>query len=202
MRLYDRHRWHRFRRAVAPAATILLLLCANLPVAAQGMDLPVETQIPIFLKLLTFDRNLSTGAGTELVVGLLFQGGNRESLTVRRSAEAELKKAGQAFEGLTIRIVSIDLESEADLGRRLQVDSVDAVYIAPLRAVDLRDLLKTTRAAHVRSFSGVTRFVNQGVAMGVTLRGDLPQILVNLPAAREEGSDYPAQVLKLARVVE
>jgi hypothetical protein len=195
--------WTRVRRTVASLATgLLLLFGGSRPASAQAMDLPIETQIPIFLKLLTFDRNLETRAGAELVVAILFQGGNRESLIVRRQAEAELKKAAQAFEGLIIRIVVIDVEAESDLARRLQDDGVDAIYVSPLRAVDIREILKVTRAARVRSFSGVTRFVNQGVAMGVTMRGDLPQILVNLAAAREEGADYPAQVLKLARLVE
>jgi hypothetical protein len=184
------------------AVLCLLLLGMPASAAAQAMDLPVETQIPIFLKLLTFDRNLSTSPGTELVVAILFQGGNRESVEVRRQAETELRKAAQMFEGLTTRVVLIDLDQEEQLAERLQHDSVEAIYVGPLRAFDIKALLKVSRSAHIRTFSGVSRFVSQGVAMGATLRGDLPQILVNLPAARAEGADYPAQVLKLARVLE
>jgi hypothetical protein len=180
----------------------LLLLGAPGPAAGQAMDLPVETQIPIFLKLLTFDRNLTTSAGTELTVGILFQGANRESTTARRQAEAELKRATQLFEGLTVRVVPIDLDAGDDLAQRLEAEQVSALYVTPLRAVDLKAMLRVTRAARVRTFSGVGRFVSQGVAMGAGLRGDLPQIVVNLPAAREEGADYPAQVLRLARVLE
>ena len=190
------------RRWRALLCLVLLLGAATGPAQAQAMDLPVETQIPIFLKLLTYDRNLATSPGTELGVAILFQGGNRESLSVRRQAESELKKAAQLFEGLTVRVIAIDLEENGDLARRIAEDSVNAVYLSPLRAVDLKALLRVTRAAHVRTFTGVSRLVSQGVATGATLRGDLPQLLVNLPAAREEGADYPAQVLKLARVLE
>lgn len=189
-------------RGAITLAVIALLFSGHGAIEAQAMDLPVETQIPIFLKLLTFDRNLTTAAGSELRIAILYQGGNRESLATQRLADTELQKATRLFQGLTARIVAIDLEHEDDLARRLTDENVVAAYIGPLRAVDLKALLRTTRAAHVRTFSGVTRFVSQGVAMGVTMRGDLPQILVNLAAAREEGADYPAQVLKLARMVE
>lgn len=178
------------------------LLVPRVSLAAQSMDLPVETQIPIFLKLLTFDRNLPTEAGTELVVAIVFQGGNRASVELRRQVEAELKKAVRLFEGLTTRVVAVDLDDEPNLAARLVSDSVDAIYIGPLRAFDLKTLLLVSRPAHIRTFSGVSRYVTQGVAMGATLRGELPQILVNLTAARAEGADYPAQVLKLARVLE
>lgn len=181
---------------------LCLLLGAAINLRAQAMDLPVETQIPIFLKLLTFDRNLVTSAGSELTVGILFQGGNRESASARRQAESELKRATQLFEGLSVRIVLIDLDAGDDLARLLEEGHVNALYVTPLRAVDLKPLLRVTRAARVRTFSGVGRFVTQGVAMGAGLRGDLPQIVVNLPALREEGADYPAQVLRLARVLE
>lgn len=179
-----------------------MLVCVPRAGGAQSMDLPVEVQVPIFLKLLTFDRNLETTAGTELVIAVLYQGGNRESQQVSHQVETELRKASKLFEGLSTRVLLIDLEGVDDLGARLRQDSVQAMYVGPLRAVDLRPLLKASRAAQVRSFSGVGRFVNQGVAMGALLRGNLPEIVINLPAARQEGADYPAQVLKLARVIE
>lgn len=192
----------RIRAAIRVLGTVVLLLLTPRGAAqAQAMDLPVETQIPIFLKLLTFDRNLDTQPGAGLVIAILYQGGNRESLQTQRQVESELRKAGQLIDGLSTRVIAIDLERE-DLARRLREEGVAAMYVSPLRAADLKQILEVSRAGHVRSFSGVTRYVSQGVAMGVTLRGDLPQILVNLAAAREEGADYPAQVLKLARVVE
>lgn len=184
------------------ALVALLQLSPRGAALAQAMDLPVETQIPIFLKLLTFDRNLGTRDGSDLVIAIVYQSGYRESQSARRQAETELRKASQLIEGLTITVVAIDLEREPDLGRRLSQEDVAAMYISPLRATDIKAIVKLSRAAQVRSFSGVSRYVSQGVAMGVALRGDLPQIVVNLPAAREEGADYPAQVLKLARVIE
>jgi hypothetical protein len=184
------------------ASVVLLQVAALGSARAQAMDLPVETQIPIFLKLLSFDRNLMARDGSELVIAIVYQGGYRESQSARRQAETELRKASQVVEGLVTRVVAIDLEQEGDLGRRLTQEGVGAMYISPLRATDIKSIVILTRAAHIRSFSGVSRYVSQGVAMGVALRGDLPQIIVNLPAAREEGSDYPAQVLKLARVIE
>jgi len=38
--------------------------------------------------------------------------------------------------------------------------------------------------------------------VGVGLKGESPEIIINLPAAREEGSDFSSSLLKLARVIE
>lgn len=193
----------RARRGLRAAAILLGLLLGAVvrSMAAQSMDLPVETQIPLFLKLLTFDRNLPTEPGTQLVIAIVFQGGNRESSAARRQATVELLKAGQLMPGLTARIVDIDLERDRDVAAILVTQGVVAMYISPLRAVDIHALTRITRAAQVRSFSGVTRYVTQGIGLGATMRGDLPQIIVNLPATREEGADFSAQLLKLARVI-
>jgi hypothetical protein len=173
-----------------------------LPLHAQSMQLPVEAQVPLLLKLLSFDRNFRGRAGGELVIAILFQGGNRESVNVKSDVEAALKQSATALGGLPLRAVSIDLDEEPDLASVLAARTVVVMYVSPLRAVDIREITKASRKAQVRSFTGVPHYVEQGIALGLGLRGDLPQIIINLPAAREEGADYGAQVLKLARVIQ
>ena len=172
-----------------------------LPLRAQSMEVPVETQIPLLLKLLSFDRNFRERAGGELVIAILFQGGNRESVNVKSEVEAAIRKSATAVAGLPLRAVLIDLDEEADLVSVLTARTVVVMYVGPLRAIDIRELTRASRRAQVRSFSGVPRYVEQGIALGLGLRGDMPQIIINLPAAQEEGADYGAQMLKLARVI-
>ena len=43
--------------------------------------------------------------------------------------------------------------------------------------------------------------MENGLAVGVGLRGKKPEILINLEAARAEGADFNAQLLRLARIV-
>lgn len=39
-------------------------------------------------------------------------------------------------------------------------------------------------------------------SVGIDLTGDRPDIVINLPAAKAEGADFDAQLLKLARVIQ
>lgn len=185
---------------------LLVLLLVGLSggaagLAGQTMDVPVETQVPLFLKLLGFDRNLHPQVGGELTVGIVYQGGNRESLVAKELALTLMRDSSIKVDGRSLHIVLIDLD-QREIGEALTAHAIAVIYVAPLRAVDVRTIARASRAALVRSFTGVTRYVDQGLAIGVGLRGDLPQIIINLPAARLEGADYPAQLLKLARVVQ
>jgi hypothetical protein len=188
-------------------ATVLTMLLAlglstgPVSLAAQTMEVPVETQIPLFLKLLSFDRNLASRRDSVLLIGVVFQGGNRESQLVREATEDIVRSSLTRLAGVPVQSIAIDLDHES-LDVFLRAHRVAVIYVAPLRAVDVRDLARVSRQAQVRSYTGVTRYVNLGLAVGVGLRGDLPQIIINLPAARLEGADFPAQLLRLARVLQ
>jgi hypothetical protein len=79
---------------------------------------------------------------------------------------------------------------------------VRVLYVSPLRAVHLEDVALVSRAAQITTVTGVPRYVETGLAIGVDLKGERPQIVVNLAASRAEGADLTAHLLKLARVVD
>ena len=49
--------------------------------------------------------------------------------------------------------------------------------------------------------TGVARYLDDGIGLGVGLRGGRLRILVNLDACRFEGADLSAEVLKLAELI-
>ena len=78
---------------------------------------------------------------------------------------------------------------------------VRVLYVSPLRAVHVEDVTAVTRAAQITTFTGVPRYVETGMAIGVDLKREHPEIVINLAASRAEGADLAAHLLKLARVV-
>jgi hypothetical protein len=84
----------------------------------------------------------------------------------------------------------------------LRQAGVDVVYLTPVRAVDVRRLAQSLGAAGILSVTGVPDYVGQGIAVGVGRRGDRPRIMVDLAAARAAGSEFAAQLLKLAEVMQ
>lgn len=165
------------------------------------MDVPVAIQIPLFLKVMSFDRQLHPRAGSELVVAIAYQSGNRSSLLAEDAAVQSLSVTRGTVDGLTVRPMLIDLDRER-LAVALAREHVTMLYVAPLRAFDIGTVVAAARAAHVTTATGVTRYIALGLALSVRRQGDRPRLLINLPAARLEGAEFAAELLKLAEVIQ
>jgi hypothetical protein len=165
------------------------------------MEVPVAVQLPLFLKVMSFDRQLrarGSGAGT-LVIAIAYQSGYRASADAMTEA-GQSASAVHEIAGMPVSVLAIDLDRD-DLGAAMTRNQVTLLYVAPLRGIDVKQLASATRAAHVTTLTGVVHYVELGLAVGVRLRGDRPRIVVNLAAARLEGAELAAELLKLADVL-
>ncbi len=195
-----------FGRCGLPFGRLTLLfagLCLGVATrsAAQDMPVPVEVQIPLLLKILSFDRALATSPSDPLVVGVVFQGRNRSSSEIGAEVRGQLIAGGRApGAGRAIRVVPIDLDVISDIRAVLLRDSVRVLYVAPLRAVAISTVAAATRERLVRTFTGIPNYVEQGLSVGIDVNGVRPQIVINLLASRAEGALFSADLLKLARI--
>lgn len=179
------------------------LLVGAQALSAQEVAVPVDVQVPLFVKILNFDRSLSSRARGEVVLGVLCQGKYRTSAAVADDVQREAHRlAGTAIGGLQVRVVVIDLDETPDLGAALHRLQVTVLYVSPLRGVDVASVSRASRAAQITTLTGVPRYVETGLAIGIDMKGERPQIMVNLAASRAEGADLNAQLLKLARIVQ
>jgi hypothetical protein len=172
--------------------------CASIPAAASGqdMDVPVAMQVALFLKVVTFDRNLVIAPATDMVVAVAYQGGYRASVTAKDDAMSalQLNRSQQK-----IRAVAIDLDRES-LAAALGRHNPSVLYVAPLRGIDISDLATIARRAGVTTVTGVAAYVSLGLAVSVRLQGERPKLLINPEAARLEGADFTAALLNLAQI--
>ena len=186
---------HARRCAIAVAIGVI---SASTPAGAraQDMDVPVQMQVALFLKVLTFDRNLVVSPVNEIVVGVVFQSGYRSSVNAKNVAMAALQVTGNQRK---IRAIAIDLDRETLL-TALPRHRPSVLYVAPLRAVEIGDLATTARNANVTTVTGVTHYISLGLAVSVRLQGERPKLVINAEAARAEGADFSAELLKLAQI--
>jgi hypothetical protein len=179
-------------------AVLIGVTCASTPAAAyaQDMDVPVHIQIALFLKVLTFDRNLVVSPASEIVVGVVFQSGYRSSVNAKNVAMTALQVTGNPR---TIRAIAIDLDRESLL-TALSRYRPSVLYVAPLRSVEIGDLATTARNANVTTLTGVAQYISLGLAVSVRLQGERPKLVINAEAAKLEGADFSAELLKLAQI--
>ncbi|HEV7484432.1 MAG TPA: YfiR family protein [Thermoanaerobaculia bacterium] len=179
----------------ASAAAILLMAFMALPAAAVEPAVPPQVQAAIIAKLWQFDRNFVHR--DSLTLAVLFQSKYRTSFVTAHDLCHEFEAAH-----LPVRCVLIDISDGAVPPDQQVPQGVDAAYIAPLRAVNIEALFIALRLRRIRTVTAVNDYVLAGSAVGLALRGDHAEIVVNLPAARAEGADFSSQLLKLARIVE
>jgi hypothetical protein len=168
------------------------------------MDAPAEIQIPLLYKILTFDRKLEDRApGDEIVIAVVFQTGYRGSVVARDQAVEALKQmTDSTISGHPVHWVAVALSDVESLKLALIRHRVNVLYVTPLRGVELEPIKMAARSAGITTFTGVPRYVERGLALGVGIARERPQIIVNLGAARAEGSDFTAQLLRVSRVIE
>lgn len=169
--------------------------------SAEEMPVPMEMQFPLFLKILTFDRNLRERAGNEIVIGIVYQSKFRTSLEIKDALVEVMDKSSiKKIEEIPVRCVAIDVDN-TNLGDAISKSKVNVLYITPLRALELKRIIRVSRAQKLTTLTGVPDYVGSGLAVGIGVKGKNPRIIINLPAARAEGSNFSSQLLRLAKVI-
>lgn len=182
-------------------AALLIIQLAGTASAVE-MEVPIEIQIPLFLKILPFDRNLKNRVGDEIVLGIVYQEKFRKSLNVKTQLENFLEKSKEnKIDDVPFRYVLINLSRLSEFKAILAREKVDIVYITPLRAIAVETLVSHCRSMGITSLTGVPAYCELGIAISIGTKGESPIIIINLPGARSEGADFSSRLLKLARVI-
>ncbi|RMF55088.1 MAG: YfiR family protein [Calditrichaeota bacterium] len=168
---------------------------------AQEMEVPVSVQYPLFLKILTFDRNLIERTESYLTIGVVYQGKFNLSRKVKEQWVKEMHHSPiKKIQNLEIHQIEIDLD-ERSLSKTLQNEKINVLYITPLRGISLQSIVDVADSLDICTLSGVPRYVEAGVAVGIGLKIQKPLILINLKASKAQGMDLSSQLLKLARII-
>ena len=169
---------------------------------AQEMPLPVEEQLNVLLKALTFDRNLKEHRGERLTIGIVYQALYKKSLQSKNELIEAFKTIPiKEIFGYSLHVVPIDLRL-IGLEEAVATQDVSILYITPLDSYDIRKISEVSRRKGVITISGVPQYSEQGIAVTVSKKGETPQIIINLDAARAEGADFSSQLLKMAKIVD
>ena len=166
------------------------------------MPVPLDRQFSFLDRVLTYDRNMKARAGDEIVIGILYQEGVPASLRAKNEFARAIEKSSiKRIRGLTLRYVPVAIDAGLPSGDELRGHGMTVLYVAPLRGVDIGSLADLCSANGITSATGVEEYVEAGLAIGLVPNGSRPPVLINLPAAAEQGADFSSQLLKLARVL-
>ena len=175
-----------------------LVLLGSDPEDDPIMPLSVAEQIPLLLKILSYDKS-QNGRTDDFVLGVVYQERYRYSLSTMNAVLEETKET-HSFEGRPFRVVPIRLEDAQDLSAKLRANSVTAVYVAPVRAFDIENIALVTREERLLSVTGVPDYLGLGLSVSLRAEKSKPVIVINSTASTAEGANFHSQLLKLARI--
>ncbi len=166
------------------------------------MPVPTDRQFSFLARVLTYDRNLKARAGNEIVIGVLYQASYSESRTTMEEFTRAVDHSSiQRIRGLTVSYVPLDISSGLPAAGELAQHGVSVLYVTPLNGVDITSIVQLCRDNGITGATGVYEYVEAGLAIGLVPNGSRPPVLINLPAAAEQGADFSSQLLKLAQVL-
>ncbi len=160
------------------------------------------SQYRLYLKILTFDRNLKARIGNELVIGILYAGLVQESRQARDDFARAVTAGSAEFEGLPVSVVPIQYGKKAEIEAALAKGAVDALYVTPIGSYELAPVSAACRARGVSTFSGIPEYLEHGLSVSFGISGRQTKVLVNLGNSRAEGSDFSARVLDMVTIVD
>jgi hypothetical protein len=179
----------------------LLLLSASAPAHAE--ELPSTLRASLVVRILAYDRRMSTYPPPLTVAVISREGDERSTLGGQELSTAlEAAARGRSIAGRPLRIVRVGFRDAAQLQQDLAREHAVAIYSCEGLEPHSEVIARVTRQLSILSITGSERQVNQGLSIGLSRKGDSPVILVHLSAVRAEGADLDAGLLSLSQIVD
>ncbi len=181
----------------------LVLMVAMLSESrAWAQRVPAKLRVAITFKALTYDRNLTSGRGGQLKIGVVSLVGDDASGRVANEIKAEIKRVlGARVSGLKLSVKQISVKKGDAPAKLVSQAGVNLLYLTPLPTGMLDALRTLGRAKKLLLVSGEAAHSRSHAALTVALAGRKPQIIVNLKLARAQGANFDARLLRLAEVI-
>lgn len=180
---------------------IQLILMLILPMCAFAQEeVRMDLQVNLFMKILRYDRNISNRGEKGLKIGILYNPSSKLSTKMKEDFEEEFKlMKDNTINGIQVFIVPI--KGVGELSKAIQNYGVNILYIARGFDNELDDILDICKKDSVLTLTGVPKYAERGVAVGLGIKMNRPQIIINTKVAKEVGAKFSADILKLAKVI-
>ena len=182
----------------------MLSLLTSTDVNSQEVVVPIDVQMQLFFKIISFDRNFKSRIKNNITINIVYQKKFRNSLNALNEVLSFFDKNMnyRSFEGFNVVVKPLAIESENDLKNYMTSNLNDIYYICPMRAVNISSISVHSKNNKILSFTGVQEYVEEGISFGFGIKGDKPLIIINLETSKKIGADYSSQLLRLAKVIE
>ena len=188
-------KWH-FKHLI-----FALILMFSVGLFAEQIDeVRMDLQVNLFLKILKYDRNIAERGKNGLKLGVLYNPASKKSTKAFKDFQENFNQIeNRTVNG--IQVFLIPIKGYEALSSSVKSYGVNIVYIASGFDSQLDDILSFCRSNKILTLTGVPKYAEKGVAVGLGIKMKKPQIIINNPVAKELGANFSADILKLAKVI-
>lgn len=186
------------------SAIAALGLCFAFGARAFAAELAPKQQALLAARVLAYDRNMKKRSGGKVAaIVILYQEGDQasESVSLDMSSAFEELAVSSTVDELPVRVTTVAYSSAAELDKKLNQVHPVALYVCPGMGDVLGAVMAVTRKRSILTITSTGAYVKSGLSIGLLRLEERPLIVVNLPAARAEGADLDAALLRIAEVL-
>lgn len=163
---------------------------------------PEEIQVPLFLKILTYDRSLEAKVEDTIRIGILYFPKDDRSKKNKDAIIENLRlNKDKTINGVPFSFMEIEFSTEKSLAEAIKEKRVNILYVTSDGLHALKGISTITRAKKILTLTGSVDYVSQGISVGLGVKEEKPHVVINLSSARAEGSDFSANLLKVCKVI-
>ena len=175
-----------------------VFITALLTFQPPTQSVPLDVQLPAFLKALSFDRSLAVPDG-RFTVGVVFDPADKGSESTKdRLLEIHRELTRLRVKGQRVHLVAIPFDS----GASVTAAGAKVLLVASLSSSSLERLVQESARSDFLTLAIDPSYVERGLAMGMEMDGGRPRFVVNLAAAADAGASFESSFLTLCRIVE
>lgn len=191
------------RSTTLTAVFLALVVSASLAPQARAGDLEVGQRVKLLLRALAYDRRLpARQEGGAILVGVAFAPGDAASMGERDAVLGALGALRSTkIAGLALDVAAVPYSGPASIGSALGNRRAAALYVCGGLDSSVGEIAARAAAAGIATMSGSEAMTRSGLAFAAFRDGGSGRMIVNLKAARAQGLDFDAALLKLAIVM-
>jgi hypothetical protein len=179
---------------------VLFSLLAVRVVRAEDQRLPAVHRVAILLKMLTYDQKLKLRCRKGIRIGVVGVSKDKDSMAVARDTFQAMEKGrGKRIEGLPLHVEMVSISNCKDVWQAVDEQKLNILYLSPGMGGMLKEISRFAKAKKVLLITGEAKYLKEGAALGVVLRGEKPRILLHQKASVSQGADFD---VRMSRIVE